>query len=114
MANVVVQINQNDADYYHRILRNMINLKKQLGDNLVQCEIVVFGEGMNLLVTEDEELKEQIQLLVDQGFEFIACSNTLSKKNLNTEQMVCSVGSAGSGVAHLVTRQMEGWAYLAL
>nr|WP_255640101.1 DsrE family protein [Pseudalkalibacillus hwajinpoensis] len=92
----------------------MINLKKQLGDSLIQCEIVVFGDGMNLLITKDDEIKEQIQVLIELGFEFIACRNTLSKKKLNVEQMVCSVGSAGSGVAHLVTRQMEGWAYLAL
>ena len=59
-------------------------------------------------------IKEQIDALIEKGIEFIACRNTLSKKNVKQEELVCQVGSAGSGVAHLVTRQTEGWAYLAL
>ena len=46
MANVVIQINKNGDDYYRRIIRNIMNLKNQLGDDLVQCEVVVFGDGM--------------------------------------------------------------------
>ncbi len=114
MANVVIQINKSGADYDRRVMRNIMNLKNQLGDDLVQCEVVVFGEGMDLLQTQDEMIKEQIDALVESGIEFIACSNTLSKHNVTQEELVCSVGSAGSGVAHLVTRQTEGWAYLAL
>ena len=114
MANVVIQINKSGDDYYRRIIRNIMNLKNQLGDDLVQCEVVVFGEGMDLLVTQDEMIKDQIEALLEKGIEVIACSNTLSKKNVKQEELVCQVGSAGSGVAHLVTRQTEGWAYLAL
>ncbi len=114
MVNVVVQINQSGDDYYKRIIRNIINLKNQLGDELVQCEVVVFGEGIELLLTQNETIKEQIDGLLDKVIHFIACSNTLSKKNVKPEELVCEVGSAGSGVAHLVTRQAEGWSYLAL
>ncbi|MBN8208894.1 DsrE family protein [Bacillus sp. NTK071] len=114
MANVVIQINKSGADDNRRVIRNIMNLKNQLDDDLIQCEVVVFGEGMNLLLTQDELIIEQLDALVESGIKFIACSNTLSKRNVTQEELSCPVGSAGSGVAHLVRRQTEGWAYLAL
>jgi intracellular sulfur oxidation DsrE/DsrF family protein len=97
-----------------RITNNIINLKKNLGDTLKECEIVVFGDGLGLLQSEDETIKKRIKDILEYDMRFVVCNNTLTKKNVDVNHLQCSVNQAGSGVAHLVTRQAEGWAYLAL
>ncbi|XJZ27310.1 DsrE family protein [Bacillota bacterium Lsc_1132] len=114
MAKVVIQINKTGNDYFKRVTNTILNLKKALGEDLVECEIVLFGEGLNLLLSEDETIRSRIQEILDQDLRFIVCNNTLTKQNIKLADLQCSVNSAGSGVAHLVTRQTEGWAYLAL
>ncbi|TKD71847.1 DsrE family protein [Pseudalkalibacillus hwajinpoensis] len=114
MAKVVIQVNETGDLYFRRITQNIINLKNKLGDKLVDCEVVVFGEGLGLLLSKDELVNQRIQSIIELDITFIACSNTLEKKSLSVQDLVCSVGSAGSGIAHLVMRQTEGWAYLSL
>ncbi|WP_227939576.1 DsrE family protein [Alkalihalobacillus deserti] len=114
MTKVVVQVNKAGDDYYKKVLNNIINLKNKLGDQLVECEIVLFGEGLPLLLSEDEAIRNQITKILEKDIQFIVCNNTLTRLNVQTEDLACSVNAAGSGVAHLVTRQTEGWAYLAL
>lgn len=114
MVKVVIQVNKNGHDYFKQITNNIINLRNKLGERLIECEVVLFGDGLDLLLTKDELIIQRIETILDQGIHLVACNNTLKKKNVNVEDLKCSVGSAGSGVAHLVTRQAEGWAYLAL
>lgn len=114
MLNVVIQVNKNGDDYYNKVLNNITNLKNKLGDELEECEVVVFGDGLDLLVSEDEAIRKRIEAILEMGIRFVVCNNTLTRKNVKMDDLTCSVNAAGSGVAHLVTRQAEGWAYLAL
>lgn len=114
MAKVVIQVNKSGLEYFKRITNNILNLKNRLGEDLVDCEVVLFGEGLDLLLSEDEVVRSKVQEILDKDIHFIVCSNTLTKQNRKIEDLKCSVNLAGSGVAHLVIRQTEGWAYLAL
>ncbi|MCQ6277287.1 DsrE family protein [Bacillus sp. V3B] len=114
MLRVVIQVNKNGDEYYKKIINNVINLKNKLGEELVDCEVVLFGDGLGLVLSEDETIQKRRETILEMGIRFVICNNTLTKNNMKVEDLQCSVGSAGSGVAHLVTRQAEGWAYLAL
>lgn len=111
---VVIQVNKNSDEYYKKVTNNVINLKNKLGDELVECEVVLFGDGLGLVLSEDETVQKRREAILEMGITFVVCNNTLTKNEMKVEDLQCSVGSAGSGVAHLVTRQAEGWAYLAL
>ncbi|MDC3417536.1 DsrE family protein [Aquibacillus salsiterrae] len=114
MTKVVIQVNQDGVDYFKRVTNNIINLKKNLGVKLIECEIVVFGAGLGLLQSEDDTIRKRIKEILAFDMRFVVCNNTLTNKNVDVNNLQCSVNQAGSGVAHLVTRQEEGWAYLAL
>ncbi|WP_246944911.1 DsrE family protein [Bacillus pinisoli] len=111
---VVIQVNKQGTDYFMKITNNILNLHKSLADEWTECEVVVFGDGLELVTTEDPVISERRKSLLEKGVRFIVCNNTLTRQNLQVEALSCSVGTAGSGVAHLVRRQAEGWAYLAL
>ena len=46
------------------------------------------------------------------GVRFAACQNTMRRRNISKEDLLPFVGTVDSGVAEVVRKQEEGWAYL--
>ncbi len=79
----------------------------------VPVEVVVQGPGVGLLAT-GSMLGEPISEALGQGIRVLACGNSLRSVELAPGQLLPGVGSVPAAIAHLATRQWEGWAYIRL
>ncbi|MCU7935794.1 MAG: hypothetical protein KZQ99_13075 [Candidatus Thiodiazotropha sp. (ex Dulcina madagascariensis)] len=85
--------------------------------NSLRVEIVAHSEGLALLRQRLSTHKTRITRLANeyQNLAFVACLNTV--RRLRVEQgievtLLPEASTTKSGVAHVVQRQMEGWAYI--
>lgn len=79
----------------------------------VPIEVVVQGPGVGLLAT-GSTLGESISEALGQGIRIQACGNSLRSLELTPGQILPGVESVPAAIAHLATRQWEGWAYIRL
>jgi len=83
----------------------------------VRVEVVAHGEGLGLLRSGLSTQRERIARMAQQypALTFVACRNTIDR--LKVEQgvevvLLPEATATESGVAHVVRRQSEGWAYI--
>ncbi|WP_164520292.1 DsrE family protein [Specibacter cremeus] len=104
----VIHINEAAPEKHAAVLRNALNLITALGPETA-VELVTHGPGIALAAgTASPELKT----LIDRGVVVCVCQNSLAAQNLTADDVLPEARIVASGVAHLVTRQAEGWAYL--
>lgn len=65
-----------------------------------------------LVVAADNPLAEQLKTLSTGGVRFRACENTMRRMKVAPAALLPFVTTVDSGVAQLVRRQIEGWAYI--
>jgi intracellular sulfur oxidation DsrE/DsrF family protein len=92
-------------------------LTKQLNNVLVhwptaQLEVVVHNKGIGMLLKDKTNVQPEITALKMKGVQFSACENTLKQQKLEKSQIVTESGFVPVGIAEIVTRQEEGWAYI--
>jgi intracellular sulfur oxidation DsrE/DsrF family protein len=108
---VVFEIVSGDQEHWSALLNNVENLHKALGPGKVQAEVVAHGNALGLL-TKDSPVKERVEKIAATGVIFAACENTMRRKNVTREQLLPAATTTDSGVAEVVRKQAEGWAYL--
>ena len=99
-----------------REVESLLELHRQQAKPL-RVEIVAHGEGLALLRAGLTRHREHIARLARQhpNLTFVACHNTVNRLRVEDGVEVTLVPEARvteSGVAHLVRRQREGWAYI--
>jgi intracellular sulfur oxidation DsrE/DsrF family protein len=109
-AGVVVHLDEADPAKQAGVLRNLGNLLDELGDGS-PIELVVHGAGLTAAV-KNAPHAEQLVVLLSRGITVAACANTMREKNVSTDQLLDGVYVVPAGVAQLVRRQREGWAYV--
>lgn len=87
---VVFQVSDADPGKWQMTLNNVRNAQAELGQDKVQVEIVAYGPGIAVL----------------------ACENSMRGFKLARTQMAGVVAYVPSGVAHLIRRQAEAYAYI--
>lgn len=112
MNGVVVHLAESEANRQSTILRNVLNLRADLGPD-VPIELVAHGAGVDLLIDESG-LDEEVRALNLAGVRTLACLNTLASRGLTPDDLFPEAETVPSGVGHLARRQLEGWAYLRL
>jgi intracellular sulfur oxidation DsrE/DsrF family protein len=96
---------------WNAMLGNLEHLLQDPGDD-AQLEVVAHGPGLGLLQKGGHQDLPRMQALAGQGVRFLACENTMRKKNVSKEDLLNLAGTVPSGMGWLVKRQHEGWAYL--
>lgn len=107
--NVVIQLTSDDEIVQKALLNQINNLLSSLPG--INIEVVVHGNGISMLL-ENSSLKNNIERAYKSGIQFLACNNTLISHKLTPSNLFDLIKVIPSAVAHLVTRQYEGWAYL--
>ena len=108
---VVFEIASDNKDQWEALLNNVENLQKAFGQGNVQSEVVAHGKALGLL-TKDSPVKERVEKSAGTGVVFTACENTMKRKNVTKEQLLPIATTTDSGVAEVVRKQGEGWAYI--
>lgn len=117
LKHVVYEIDEKDLDREKAVLRNVRNNLNASGAKNMHLEIVIHGGGIHLLerARTDQQLQSTIDTLKLDGVLFRVCSNTLKSNKLDYHKDLYDVHQKDivpSGVAYLVDRQLQGWAYM--
>ncbi|ACX95654.1 DsrE family protein [Halothiobacillus neapolitanus] len=117
LKHVVYELDEKDPSHELAVLRNVKNNLNASGPTAMHIEIVIHGGGINLLKNAvlDDALQEKINGLKKDGVKFRVCNNTIHANKLDYKNDLYGVSSEDivpSGVAYLVDRQLEGWAYM--
>lgn len=107
---VVVHVDEAAADKHETVLRNVRNLLGALGQD-TPVELVTHGPGLRLVMGATGQA-DQVGELIARGVTVSACANTMEHLGIGPEQLLPGVRVVPAGVAQLVRRQREGWAYL--
>lgn len=108
---VVIQVSDGDPKKWSLALNNARNVQTDLGAGNVDIEIVAYGPGIGMLLSE-AELASRVEQAASSGVRIVACENTMTNQKLSREQMNMSVGYVPAGVVEIMKRQAEGYAYI--
>jgi intracellular sulfur oxidation DsrE/DsrF family protein len=110
-ARVVVQVSEADPARWNLALNNIGNLQDELGAANVTIELVAYGPGIALFKL-DAPTNARIGEAHAKGITLLACENSMRAQKLVRADMHPNVGYVAAGVAEIVRRQQDGWAYL--
>lgn len=88
---------------------NMLTVYKQEG---VDYQLEVLANSIAVKAYAEEELKDKMQMLANDGVEFAACANALRSNQIEADQLHSFVHVVPAGVVELAKRQSEGFAYI--
>ena len=108
---VVFQMNSNDPESQQALINNIQNVKNTWGTK-VAIEVVALGPGIELVMSEKSVVAEDVVKMRKIGVIFVACENTMNKKNITKSELIENVGTVPSGVAEIILKQEQGWSYI--
>ena len=117
VKHVVYELDEKDPDRELAVLRNVRNNLKASGAKNMHIEVVIHGGGIELLkrAVMDADLQATIDGMKKDGVLFKVCHNTIVSNKLDYKNDLYDVHDKDivpSGVAYLVDRQLQGWAYM--
>lgn len=108
-ARVIFHINE--AEKLALLVNNTINLKKDLGDQ-VMIEVVVNGPAITRLASF-ANTGDSLKKMLDQGIEIGGCSQSIRVNQLDASKLHPGVHIIEEGgVTRIVQRQQQGYLYL--
>lgn len=108
---VVIQISENQPAVWNLALNNIRNVQKELGAKNIEVELVAYGPGL-AIIRDDSLVANRVQEAMATGVRFVACRNTMQNQKITEAQMLPGISYAQAGVIEIITKQMEGYAYL--
>lgn len=106
---VIIQVSDDSVAAWNFTLRNVKNMKAELGT--VKIEVVAFGPGIYMLA-RNSGVHDQLDAEMLEGVNFVACEDSMHARNLHRKDMYPDVEFVPSGVAEIVSKQLQGWSYL--
>jgi uncharacterized protein len=107
---IVFHITTPDTAAYRALGRQLDNVLTHWP--AAQLEVVAHNKGINMLVKEKTNVHAEIGALKTRGVQFFACENTLKQQKLDKSQIVSESGFVPVGIAEVVEKQEQGWAYI--
>lgn len=107
---VVFQVSEADPHVHETTLRNVRNTAVDLGPD-AEIALVAHGPGIRLL-TGETGFGDQISGLLEGRIQVLGCRNTLDRLQIPDDQVLPGVEIVTAGIAEIVRRQHEGWAYV--
>ena len=107
---LLIQISDYNPKVWGLALANARNVRHDLGPDKVEIEIVVYGPAIRMLEM-DSDWRDRVTQVIDEGIRVIACENTMAAMGLKRDDMLGGVEFVKTGLAHVMKRELEGWAY---
>lgn len=92
------------------VLRNVANLRAAV-DAAAVIELVVHGAAITV-ARADAAQAPGVARLIGDGVRVVACRNSMVSQGIGADQLTPGVAVVPAGVAHLVERQWQGFAYV--
>ncbi len=108
----VFDLTADTPERWDAALRNVENLKRALGAENVEAQVVVHGKAYPLLQKTNTGMEERLHSLQKGGVRLSLCRNTMKRFNVEAESLFPFADTVDAAVAELVRKQHEGWAYI--
>ncbi len=108
---VVFDFTSSDSVNQQAVVRQ-VDLIKQANPD-AKLEVVIYGQGLDLVVKERSTQADQIQkLLAMKDVSFKVCSVTMKRKNVEKSQLLNGIEIVPDGIYEIISKQKEGWGYI--
>jgi uncharacterized protein len=108
---LILQVSDNDPAKWSLALTNAKMVQLELGQEHVQIEIIAYGPGLEMLKGESK-VADRLAGALDDNVGLIACENTMTTTQVTKDDLYGGIAFVKTGVAHIMKRQREGWAYV--
>jgi intracellular sulfur oxidation DsrE/DsrF family protein len=108
---VVFTITSGDQADWNLTLGNVRNLLTAFGTDPYEVELVAFGPGIAILQSPSSVIAD-IQGLQEKHVHFKACENSMRAHKLTVADLVPGSEPVPAGIAEVVAKQEQGWAYI--
>jgi intracellular sulfur oxidation DsrE/DsrF family protein len=108
---VVVQVSDDSVSTWNQALNVVKNIQTEYGKDMVDVELVVFGNGAGLLKF-DSQLANRIDDTMASGAKVVMCQNSMRARKLTEADMHAGIGFVKAGVVEIIEKQKQGWAVL--
>jgi intracellular sulfur oxidation DsrE/DsrF family protein len=106
---VVLQISDDSEKTWNQTLNVTRNIQAEYGKDKVDIEVVVFGNGANLLKF-DSPLANRIDDTLASGVQVVMCENTMKARKLTAADMHPKIAYVKAGIIEIIEKQRQGWA----
>lgn len=107
---VVVHLDEGDPGKHEAVLRNIENLLAELGPD-TPIELVLHGPGLAVALSGSPHAAGT-RRLIGRGVSVAACGNTMRRQGVTPDRLIGGVSVVPAGIAQIVRRQRQGWAYV--
>lgn len=118
-AKVLIHVSDGHVDHLKNALDEVESLMQYYRDSkqTARVEVVTNGQGLGLLLADTTPFAERVQSMQKKypGLSFVACQNTIERFQQETGvavKLLPGVVVIDSGVAQIMRRQHQGWAYI--
>ncbi|MEZ4910259.1 MAG: DsrE family protein [Saprospiraceae bacterium] len=107
---IIFQMASKDTTDHSALIRQLNNLKKLAPKS--QLEVVCHGPGLQLIHKEKSNYTRQVESLISNGVDFVACEFTMQQKKVKKEQLIAKTRTVPGGILEIVEKEEKGWSYI--
>lgn len=118
-AKVLIHVSDSNEEHLKTVLDDIEGLMKfyHRSHQKARVEVITNGGGLNLLLAGISPYAERISRMQKEydGLTFVACQNTIDRFQQElgvSAKLLPGVAVIDSGVAQIMRRQHQGWAYI--
>ena len=107
---VIMQVTQGDSLTQLAVIGQVRNIKQQLPD--ARIKVVCHANSLDMLLKSGSKVASHIAELAQKDVQFVACENTMARRQSTVRDLVPGAGTVPSGLVEIILRQEEGWSYV--
>ena len=108
---IVFDYTKGDTASFATMMRQATNIMNAAGN--AQVEIVCYGPGLNIIMTERTTVQAEIQDLQKKfNVVFAACEASMKRLGISKSQLLPLVTTVPLASLELSSRQQDGWSYI--
>ena len=112
--NINVLLHLNDKAKIPHLEKNIINLRKGLGEE-VNIQVVINGRAVTAMLSGNKLIEEKVKSMREQNASIGICHYAMSNNNVNEDRLVEGVSILKEGgIVTIVKLQQEGYIYIKL
>lgn len=112
--NINVVLHLNDTAKIPHLEKNIINLRKGLGED-VNIQVVINGRAVKSMLSGNKLIEEKVQSMRAQNASIGLCHHAMRNNNVNESRLIEGVSILEEGgIVTLVNLQREGYHYIKL
>ena len=109
---IVFEFTKSDTASFAMMMRQLNNITKATDGN-AKLEVVCYGPGLSLLMTEKTTVQQQIvDFHQKYNVVFAACETSMKRQGIVKSQLIPQVVTVPLATLEISSKQQEGWSYI--